>query len=396
MGADLEQSKGEKKTARLLSLDVFRGLTVAAMVLVNNPGTWSHIHWPLAHAEWHGWTPTDLIFPFFLFIVGVSITLSFARKIENDGSSGNHPDLHGQRDSVGQRDLLLSIGRRTLILFALGLVLAGFPRFDFSTIRLPGVLQRIAVCYFVSSLIFLKTRWRTQALIAASLLVIYWLLMELVPVPGYGAGDLSKEGSLASYIDRLVLGPHIWKQGKVYDPEGILSTIPAIATTLCGILTGHWLRSRRSSLEKAGGLFFAGVSMVAAGWTWALSFPINKSLWTSSYAVFTAGMALLLLGFCYWLIEIKNYRRWSWPFVVFGVNAITLFVGSGLMAKLMGLWKIPRTNGTNGNLQTFIYEHLFAAWAAPPNASLLYAISFLLLWLLLMWLLYRKKIFIKI
>ncbi len=399
MGAEPEQPQGEGKRARLLSLDAFRGLTVAAMVLVNNPGTWSHIYWPLAHAEWHGWTPTDLIFPFFLFIVGVSITLSFARKVES--SEDTRPDGSAMHDSsvrglFGRRDLLLSIIRRTLILFALGLVLAGFPYFDLSTIRLPGVLQRIAVCYLISSLIFLKTRWRTQALIAASLLVIYWLLMELVPVPEYGAGDLSKEGSLASYLDRMALGAHIWKQGKVYDPEGILSTIPAVATTLCGVLTGHWLRSLRSSLEKVGGLFFAGVCAVATGWLWALWFPINKSLWTSSYAVFMAGMALLLLGFCYWLIEIKNYRRWAWPFVVFGVNAITLFVGSGLMAKLMGLWKIPRASGAPGNLQTFIYEHLFASWATPRNASLLYALAFLLLWLLLMWLLYRKKIYIKI
>jgi predicted acyltransferase len=220
--------------------------------------------------------------------------------------------------------------------------------------------------------------------------------MTLVPVPGYGAGDLSKEGSLASYLDRLIFGPHIWKQGKVYDPEGLLSTLPAIATTLGGALAGHWLRTRRSQLEKVGGLFFAGVAAVMTGWLWGLWFPINKSLWTSSYVVFTGGMALLLLGFCYWLIEIKNYRGWAWPFKVFGVNAITLFVGTGLMAKLMGLWKIPRMNGAQGNLQTFIYEHLFAAWAQPLNASLLYALCFLLVWLLLMWLLYRKEIFIKI
>lgn len=381
MGAELEQPQETQAAGRLISLDVFRGLTIAGMVLVNNPGTWSHIYWPLDHAEWHGWTPTDLIFPFFLFIVGISITLSLARRADAGGS---------------QRDLLLSIFRRALILFALGTFLAGFPYFNFSTIRIPGVLQRIAVCYLISSLIFLKTRWRTQAMIAAALLVGYWLLMTRVPAPGFAAGDLSKEGSLASYIDRVVLGPHIWKQGKVYDPEGILSTLPAIATTLCGILTGHWLRTRRSQLEKVGGLFFAGVVAVMLGWFWSLWFPLNKALWTSSYVVFTAGMALLLLGLCYWLIEIKHYRRWTWPFVVFGVNAITLFVGSGLMARLMSLWKIPRANGTQGNLQTFIYDHLFASWAQPVDASLAYAISFLLLWLLLVWLLYRKKIFIKI
>ncbi|MBD0327641.1 MAG: DUF1624 domain-containing protein, partial [Pyrinomonadaceae bacterium] len=255
MGAELEEPKETTKTGRLMSLDVFRGLTIAAMVLVNNPGTWSHIYWPLAHAEWHGWTPTDLIFPFFLFIVGISITLSFARRVENGGN---------------ERALLLSIVRRTLILVALGLVLAGFPYFDFNTIRIPGVLQRISVCYFISSVIFLHTRWRTQAIIAAALLLLYWLLLTLVPVPVYGAGDLSKEGSLASYLDRLILGPHIWKQGKVYDPEGILSTIPAISTTLCGVLAGHWLRARRSQLETVGGLFFAGVCAVTVGWLWGL------------------------------------------------------------------------------------------------------------------------------
>ena len=381
MGAELEQSQGGKKAGRLVSLDVFRGLTVAAMVVVNNPGTWSRIYWPLEHAEWDGWTPTDLVFPFFLFIVGVSITLSLARRVEDGG---------------GQRDLLNGIIRRTVILFALGLILAGFPYFNVQTIRIPGVLQRIAVCYFAASLIFLKTSWRTQVVIAAALVIVYWLLMTLVPVPGYGAGDLSKEGSLASYLDRIILGPHIWKQGKVYDPEGALSTLPAIATTLGGALAGHWLRAPRSQLEKVGGLFFAGVAAVMTGWLWGLWFPINKSLWTSSYVVFTGGMALLLLGFCYWLIEIKNYRRWSWPFKVFGVNAITLFVGTGLMAKLMGLWKIPRMSGAQGNLQTFIYERLFASWAQPFDASLLYAVCFLLLWLLLMWLLYRKEIFIKI
>jgi predicted acyltransferase len=381
MGAELEQSQGTKKKERLVSLDVFRGLTVAAMVVVNNPGTWSRIYWPLEHAEWDGWTPTDLVFPFFLFIVGVSITLSLARRVEDGG---------------GQRDLLNGIIRRTLVLFALGLILAGFPYFNLQTIRIPGVLQRIAVCYFAASLIFLKTSWRTQAVIAAALVIVYWLLMTLVPVPDYGAGDLSKEGSLASYLDRIILGPHIWKQGKVYDPEGVLSTLPAIATTLGGALAGHWLRAARSQLEKVGGLFFAGVAAVMTGWLWGLWFPINKSLWTSSYVVFTGGMALLLLGFCYWLIEIKNYRRWAWPFKVFGVNAITLFVGTGLMAKLMGLWKIPRASGAQGNLQTFIYERLFASWAQPFDASLLYAVCFLLLWLLLMWLLYRKEIFIKI
>jgi predicted acyltransferase len=367
----------------MLSLDVFRGITIAGMVLVNNPGTWGAIYSPLKHAEWHGWTPTDLIFPFFLFIVGISITLAFARRVETGDD---------------QYDLLLKVCKRSAIIFALGLFLNGFPYFDLAEIRIPGVLQRIAVCYFVASIIFLKTSWRTQAFIAVSLLLVYWVLMTVVPVPGFGAGDLGKEGNLAAYLDRWLLGRHIWKGGVVFDPEGLLSTMPAIATTLNGILTGHWLRSNRTPLEKAVGMFFAGACAVAVGWAWHFFFPINKSLWTSSYVVFTAGMALQLLAICYWLVDIKGYRTWAKPFVIFGVNALALFVFSGLLARLMTdkHWQLPRVNGSMGNLQTFIYEHLFASWATPINASLLYALTYILFWLLLMWLLYRKNIYIKV
>src|SRR6267142_575132 len=216
---------------RLISLDVFRGITIAGMVLVNNPGTWSHIYWPLEHAEWNGWTPTDLVFPFFVFIVGVAIPLAFARRLETGGSKG---------------DLYLKIIRRTLLIFALGLFLAGFPYFRLSTIRIPGVLQRLAVCYLFASVIYLKTRPRTQVIIAFVLLVFYCVMMTQFAAPGFPAGDLSKEGSLASFVDRLVFGPHVWSQAKVYDPEGILSTIPAICTALFGVLAGQWLRSRKT------------------------------------------------------------------------------------------------------------------------------------------------------
>src|SRR6266513_3195272 len=218
---------------RLVSLDVFRGITIAGMVLVNNPGTWSHIYWPLEHAEWNGWTPTDLIFPFFLFIVGVAIPLAFGKRIERGDA---------------RRALFLKVLYRSAIIFLLGEFIAGFPHFHLSTIRIPGVLQRIAVCYFLASIIFIKTPPRTLAIIAAALLVVYWLLMMYVPVPGYGAGDLSKEGNLAAYLDRLILAGHTYTP--VYDPEGLLSTIPAIATTLFGVLTGHWLQQRRDALDK--------------------------------------------------------------------------------------------------------------------------------------------------
>lgn len=377
---------------RLVSLDVFRGLTVAGMVLVNNPGSWSHIYWPLAHAEWHGWTPTDLVFPFFLFIVGVSISFALGRRLESPGS----PEAKNLRDGSRRRDLVWKILKRSLIIFALGLFLNGFYNFDFSQIRFAGVLQRIAICYFFAAIIFIKTTVRTQIVIAIALLLIYWLLMTRVAAPGFLAGDLSKEGSLASFIDRAILGRHIWRQGKVYDPEGLLSTIPAIATTLFGVLTGHWLRSNKTQYEKVAGMFVAGMCCIVIGWAWHPFFPINKSLWTSSYVLFTAGMALQALAFCYWLIDIKKYRRWAKPFVVFGVNAIALFVGSGLMAKLMGLQLVSAPDGNRVALKTWIYNAIFAPWFSPQNASLAFAIAFILLWLGLMWILYRRRIFIKV
>jgi len=373
---------GQPSAPRLVSLDVFRGLTVVGMVLVNNPGSWAHIYWPLEHAEWNGWTPTDLIFPFFLFIVGVAIPLGLGKRVER-----------GDRF----RDLFVKIAYRSAVIFLLGELLAGFPYFHLSTIRIPGVLQRIAVCYFFAALIFIRTRPRTQAIVAVALLIVYALLMKHVPAPGYYVGDLSKEGSLASYIDRAVFGPHIWKQGKVYDPEGILSTMGALATTLFGVLTGHLVvRKDRTPIEKVAHLFIAGIGSMIIGWIWNAWFPINKSLWTSSYVFFTGGLALQFLALCYWLIDIKGYQRWTRPFIIFGVNAIVLFVGTGLMARSLTLIKVPKGDGTTQALQTLIYNHGFASWLGPNNASLAFAITFILLWLLLLWLLYRKNIIIKI
>jgi predicted acyltransferase len=371
---------------RLVSLDVLRGATVAGMILVNNPGTWNHIYWPLEHAEWSGWTPTDLIFPFFLFIVGISITLALGRRIEQGGA---------------RRDLYWKIVRRSLLIYGCGLFLAGFPFFNLSTIRLTGVLARIAVCYLVTALIFINTKWRTQAIIVAALLVVYCLVLTKIAAPGYAVGDLSKQGSIASFVDRKLLGAHIWKGGdKVYDPEGILSTFPAIATTLVGVLAGHWLRRRLSDYEKVAGLFVAGAVCIVAGWCWNPFLPINKALWTSSYVLFTAGLALQLLAVCYWLIDIKGYRRWSLPFRVFGVNALAVFVLTGLMARVMTInewWNFTRTDGTTGaNLQTLIYQRAFASWLSPLNASLAFAVCFVLLWLGLMAILYKKKIYIKV
>lgn len=377
----MENTVARSATERLLSLDVFRGLTIAGMVLVNNPGSWNHIYWPLAHARWHGWTPTDLIFPFFLFIVGVAIPLALGPRLEQGGDT---------------RSLYWKITKRGLIIFALGLFLAGFPYFQLGTIRIMGVLQRIALCYLCAALIFLKTDLRKQIIITGVLLVGYWLVMMLIPAPGFRMGDFSAEGNIASFIDRKILGRHIWSQGKIYDPEGLLSTIPALATTLLGVITGHLLRLQKKQYEKVSLMMLAGLACIVAGWIWNLVFPFNKSLWTSSYVLFTGGLAMQFLALCYWLVDMNSFRRWAKPFVVFGVNAIALFVGSGLMARLLGLIKVSRGDGTRIALKSWIYDKFFLSWAPPYPASLMFAIVFILLWLGLMWILYKRKIFIKI
>ncbi len=373
----------ETEQNRLGSLDVFRGLTIAGMVLVNNPGTWSAIYAPLKHAEWHGITPTDYIFPFFLFIVGVAIPLALGRRVEQGGIT---------------KDVYLKIFRRTALIFLLGLFLAAFPYFDFSTLRIPGVLQRIAVCYLIASLIFIRTDWKQQTLIGVGLLMLYWALMTLIAVPNCDATTIDdKACNLAAYIDRTILGEnHIWRSAKVFDPEGILSTIPALVTTISGVLTGVWLKTKRSDLEKVAGLFFFGIILTVAGWIWHSFFPINKSLWTSSYVLYTSGLALFFLGFCFYLIDIKNYKKWTKPFVIFGVNALALFVFSGLLAKILGIIKVTGATGKEISLQGWIFESVFLPIAAPVNASLFYALTYILFWLFLMWLLYRKRIFIKV
>lgn len=370
---------------RLISLDVFRGMTIAGMVLVNNPGTWSAIYSPLEHAKWDGWTPTDMIFPFFVFIMGVAIPIALGKRLEQ----GITPDVYGK------------IIKRSLIIFGLGLFLATFPFYNFtkeawidlSTVRIMGVLQRLALCYLFSAFIFLWFNWKNQLYIAVGLLLFYWVLML------YGGnGDLTPEGNFSGYIDRLILTEnHIWKSSKVFDPEGLLSTLPAISSCLAGVLCGTFLKTKRDDYEKVSAFFFFGVVLIALGWAWDFFFPINKSLWTSSYVIFMAGQALCFLGFCYWLIDIKGYQKWTKPFVIFGVNALALFVGSGVMARLLGLIKVGEViDGNRLSLQQVIFNKIFLSIASPINASLLYAICFISVWLFLMWLLYRKQIYIKV
>jgi predicted acyltransferase len=365
---------------RLVSVDVLRGLTVAAMVLVNNPGSWRDVYWPLRHAEWDGFTPTDMIFPFFLFIVGVSIPLALGTRLE-----------HGGRGLVGR------VLRRSAAIFALGLLLHALPFFHLATLRIPGVLQRIAVCYLLAALLVVLTGgaagWPFQAGVAGALLAGYWLLMTRVAPPGGAAGDLSPAGNLAGYVDRLVLGPHIWQAARFYDPEGLLSTLPAVATTLLGVLAGHWIRSDRPGRRVAAGLAIGGLAATGAGWLWGLAFPINKSLWTSSYALFMAGLAALALAACYWSIEVRGRRAWTAPFVVLGVTALPLFFLSSFMARLLILVRV----GPDGpRLQAWLFDHLFAPWLPPVDASLAYALAYVLLWWGLMWALHRSGVRLRV
>lgn len=365
---------------RLLSLDFFRGLTIAGMILVNNPGSWAHVYPPLLHAEWHGWTPTDLIFPFFLFIVGVSITLSLASR-----KTGPLP----------ARDIYLKIVRRSLILFALGLFLNGFPFYDFDTLRIPGVLQRIAVCYFFAAVIFMNFDVKMQAFWALALMLVYWAFMQWFPVPGTGAGSYEVGKNFSAWLDGLVLEGHMWSQTRTWDPEGVFSTLPAISTTLFGVLAGDLLKRDLSGVRKAGWLLACGIAAVAAGAAWHQWLPINKNLWTSSYALFMSGMALLFLGISYYLIDVRGWRRGTGPFRVYGMNAITVFVLSGIVGRLLYLVKWDSGSGTV-TLKEWLYDTFFLSWLSPLNASLGYALVFVFLSYLAMYFLYRKQIFIKV
>jgi predicted acyltransferase len=367
---------------RLVSLDVFRGLTMAAMVIVNNPGDWGHVYRPLLHADWHGCTPTDLIFPFFLFIVGVSITFS-------------------------KRTTWWAIVRRSALIIALGLFLAGYPRFDFDRWRIPGVLQRIGVCYLIAASLYrigvggagrgVGSRVRSQLLlitgIAALLSLAYWAVMMLVPPPGGVAGDLSPEGNLGAWLDRALMEGYLWR--KRWDPEGLLSTLPAVATTLLGIAAGMSLAADESRARSAGMLAAAGAVAAVIGLAWGAFFPINKNLWTSSYVFFTAGLAAMLLAVLYWAIDVRGWRGWTKPFVILGTNAITLFVVSGLFAKTLGFWRIAEGH-SEISAGRYAFTHWFAPLATAKNASLLYALANLvILFLLLAWM-YRRRLFLRV
>jgi predicted acyltransferase len=396
---------------RLVSLDVFRGLTIAGMLLVNDPGSWGAIYPPLEHAAWHGWTPTDLIFPFFVFIVGITTYMSMQSR---------------RARGATEAEIRRSIIRRGAIIFLLGFLMAGFPFFTWTAIpgkpdpsfferfvdrllhwRIMGVLARIGVVYIISALIAQRTTVRQQIVTIVCLLYGYWLVMTILPVPDSGVlGQLAlarPETTIAAYFDRLLLdwsrfglGNHLWSGSVTWDPEGILSTVPAVGTAMLGILTGRWLAQPKPIDERLSALFSAGALGMMAGLMWNWAFPINKGIWTSSYVLFTAGMAAVSLATIMWLVDVRKYDWWTKPFVVYGMNPILAFVGSGVMARIIySLIKVDY-NGKSVPLQSAIYQSAFASWLEPKNASLAFAIAFVLLWYAIVYVLYRKRIFLKV
>jgi predicted acyltransferase len=383
-------STGAAPAGRLVSLDAFRGATIAGMLLVNNPGSWSHVYAPLLHAPWHGWTPTDLVFPCFLWITGVSMALSFGRRAGGGADRGA---------------LLRHAARRSAIIVGLGLALNAFPfgllpahHFSLETLRLPGVLQRIGLCTFAASAIVLTYGVRGRAAWAVGLLAGYWALLKLVPVPGHGAGVLEPLGSLPWWIDSHLLKGHTWSGAPApgFDPEGILSTLPAIGTVLAGVLAGEWLRGARPAGVKSLGLAAGGVVLLGLGALLDRWMPINKPLWTPTYAIFMAGWAMVLFAACHALIDGRGWRAWAAPFVWYGMNALAMFVLAGVVAKLMGLIRWTDAAGATVTLKGWFYATAITPYAEPKNASLVFAVLFVLGHLVIAWAMWRRRWFIKV
>jgi predicted acyltransferase len=377
------------KPDRLLSVDVLRGLTIGFMILVNNNGDERNAYWALKHASWNGFTPTDLVFPTFLFLVGISTVFSTAARLAKGAT----------RQSIFWHAL-----RRAVILFLFGLLVNSFPLFHINTLRVYGVLQRIAICYFVISVLYLiSASWKNKAVIAIAALVGYWAIMRFIPVPGYGVPThdvplLDPDGNLVAWLDRQIFSaPHLYERTR--DPEGLLSTLPALATALFGMLTGLWLRTSRSIGEKAKGIAIAGVSGLLLGGLWNFAFPINKKLWTSSYVLFAAGWSLLLLALAIWIVDIRGAgkpeparRKSLMPFLVFGTNAIAAYILSELLPGVMGM--IHPQPGIH--LQRWISYKILAVIPNPSFASLVYSLGFVGFCWLAIYMLYRRRIFLKI
>ena len=371
-----------RPSTRLLSIDVLRGLTVAFMILVNNNGNNDLAYRALNHSLWNGFTPTDLVFPTFLFIMGISMVLSFsAHRVK----------------ATSNAVMLTSIGRRFALLIFFGLVVNGFPYFHLDTLRIYGVLQRIAVCYLLAALLQLVTdRIAPRVVLFFAAVIGYWVLLRFVPVPGHGIPGrdfplLDHDINLVAWLDRHIFPHRLFE--KTRDPEGLLSDIPAFASTILGLLAGAWIKQARPAGQKLMGLFGAGIALAVAGLLWSQSFPINKKLWTSSYVLYAGGLSILLLAVAYYVIEVRQLRgRWTYPLLVFGTNAITAYVISELLSSAVAVFKVNQTQ----SFQVYVYSNYFIHLGTPAIGSLIYSLLFVAVCYIPAWLLYRKRIFIKL
>jgi predicted acyltransferase len=419
---------------RLISLDVFRGFTILLMTIVNNPGSWAAIYPPLAHAEWHGCTPTDLVFPFFIFIMGSAIPFAMPTK-QFDYAVFNKIIVRSLRifclglflnyfskiellDLEGISLLLLrliitfavayallgnfSLKIKTYLvfgIFAILLILAYGQIEAFQEVRIPGVLQRIGIVYFFISLLYLKTNLKTQLMVAASILLGYWIVMAFVPVPGFGAANFEKGTNLAAWLDNLVLKGHLWSVSKTWDPEGILSTLPAVATGILGMFIGQILNLKIQQTEILKKIAAVGFALLIAGLLWSLLFPLNKSLWTSSYVLYTAGIATLCLTVLYFLIDIANYKKWTKLFLIWGVNPMIVFFFSGIIPRVLSSITIqnPKIASEQINLQSYFYKFcIVPVFSNPMNASLTFAVLYAIFWSLILWVFYKNKLIFKV
>jgi len=399
----MSQSSGTSQ--RLVSLDALRGYTIALMVIVNHPGSWSHVYPPLLHAQWHGVTLTDLVFPFFLFIVGVSIALAYTKRLDA---------------GTGKKDLYTKIVSRAVKIMLLGWFLWLWPSFNFAGMRYVGVLPRIAIVFLVCALIFLNTNWKQQVWIASLVLIGYWLLMALMPVPiddvirnalatgqvsysegilhigpirqvanGFIAANYEPGVNMTAWLDRLLVPGDFWQ--KTWDPEGLMSTFPAIATGIIGMLIGKLMLSIEDADRRLTWMFFIGFSMYLLGGVWGWFMPLNKNLWTSSYTLWNAGMCTMGLAASILVVDVLRYTRGTKLGIVYGANAITSYVLAGMLTVVF-------YSGILGGkpLNTLWMEGVMSAGIPPRLASLLYAIMYMLVIYIPAYILYRKKIFLKV
>ncbi|MFC5861326.1 acyltransferase family protein [Acidicapsa dinghuensis] len=383
---------GASSVRRLLSLDALRGLTIAFMIMVNNNGS-DKAWWFMKHIDWNGMTPTDLVFPTFLFVVGVSIVLAYEARLAK-GSTRAH--------------LAAQTVKRAIVLFLFGEVVNGFPYFHLGTLRIYGVLQRIAVCYLIAGLFYLwDSGWKSKAAVLIGALVSYWIIMRWAPVPGLGiptpgldhveAGKvpfLDRDANMVAWLDRHIFPGRLYEGTR--DPEGLLSDLPALGTALLGVLAGIWLRSKHTLESKANGIAGGAATCLAIGYIWSFWFPLNKKLWTSSYVLIAGGISLAILALFYWMIEVRGWKgKWTWPWLVFGSNAIAAYMISELLGStldLIGSWIAGHRFGTT----RWIFIHWFAWIPNDGLASFAYSFAYMAVCFIPVWILYKKKIFLKV